>query len=51
MADDPSSEVQSPKNYTLQVGIKPQTLEQTVNMATGSGKNLVKQWGVTETAA
>jgi hypothetical protein len=51
VADDPSHEVQSPKNYTLQLGIKPQTLEQTVNMATGSGKNLVKQWGVTETAA
>lgn len=51
VADDPSHEVQSPKNYTLQVGIKPATVEQTVNMATGSGKNLVKQWGVTETAA
>jgi hypothetical protein len=51
VADDPSTEVQSPKNYTLQAGIKPQTIEQTVNMATGSGKNLVKQWGVTETAA
>jgi hypothetical protein len=51
VADDPSHEVQSPKNFTLQVGIKPATIEQTVNMATGSGKNLVKQWGVTETAA
>jgi hypothetical protein len=51
VADEPSTEVQSPKNFTLQVGIKPQTLEQTVNMATGSGKNLVKQWGITESAA
>jgi hypothetical protein len=51
VADDPSNEVQSPKNFTLQVGIKPQTLEQSVNMATGSGKNIVKQWGVTETAS
>lgn len=50
VADDPSSEVQSPKNYTLQVGIKPQTVEQTVNLATGAGKNLVKQWGITEAA-
>jgi hypothetical protein len=50
VADDPSSEVQSPKNFTLQVGIKPQTLEQTVNIATGSGKNIVKQWGITEAA-
>ncbi|HEX8540041.1 MAG TPA: hypothetical protein VF664_21455 [Cystobacter sp.] len=50
VADDPSTEVQSPKNFTLQMGIKPQTLEQTVNLATASGKNLVKQWGVTEGA-
>jgi hypothetical protein len=48
IADDPSTEVQSPKNFTLQVGIKPQTEEQSVNIATGSGKQLVKQWGVTE---
>jgi hypothetical protein len=45
IADDPSTEVQSPKNFTLQVGIKPQTEEQSVNIATGSGKQLVKQWG------
>lgn len=51
VADDPSTEVQSPKNFTLQVGIKPKTQEQTVNLATGSGKNLVKQWGITEKAA
>jgi hypothetical protein len=50
VADDPSSEVQSPKNFTMQVGIKPQTKEQSVNMATGSGKTVVKQWGVTEAA-
>lgn len=50
IADDPSTEVQSPKNFTLQVGIKPQTEEQTVNIATGSGKNLTKQWGITEAA-
>ena len=51
VADDPSNEVQSPKNYTFQVGIKPATLEQTVNMATGSSLNVSKKWGVTETAA
>ncbi|EPX55993.1 hypothetical protein D187_008248 [Cystobacter fuscus DSM 2262] len=50
VADDPSSEVQSPKNFTLQIGVKPQSLEQTVNLATASGKNLVKQWGITEGA-
>lgn len=51
VADDPSTEVQSPKNYTCQIGIKPHTTEQAVNLATGSGKNIVKQWGVTESAA
>jgi hypothetical protein len=50
VADDPSTEVQSPKNFTLQMGVKPQTEQQTVNLATASGKNLVKQWGVTEGA-
>jgi hypothetical protein len=50
VADDPSNEVQSPKNFTLQVGIKPQTLEQMVNMATGTGKNLSKIWGITADA-
>jgi len=50
VADDPSSEVQSPKNFTLQVGVKPQTLEQMVNMATGTGKNLSKIWGITADA-
>lgn len=51
VADEESREVQSPKNFTCQVGIKPATQEQAVNMATGSGKNIVKKWGVTESAA
>jgi hypothetical protein len=51
VADDPSTEVQSPKNFVCQLGIKPQTLEQAINLATGSGKNIVKKWGVTEAAA
>jgi hypothetical protein len=50
VADNPSNEVQSPKNFTLQVGIKPQTVEQTVNMATGFNKNVSKIWGVTAAA-
>jgi len=49
VADDESREVQSPKNFTMQIGIKPQPLEQSINLATGSGKNIVKQWGITET--
>lgn len=48
VADDPSTEVQEPKNFTIQIGIKPQSLEQSVNIATASGKNIVKQWGVTQ---
>lgn len=47
VADDPSNEVQSPQNFTLQIGIKPQTQEQVVHMATGLNKNLSKQWGIT----
>jgi hypothetical protein len=50
VADDPATEVQSPKNFTLQVGIKPQTEEQTVNMATGVNKNVSKVWGITAAA-
>jgi hypothetical protein len=50
VADDPSSEVQAPKNFTLQVGIKPHTTEQAINLATGSSKNIVKKWGITEAA-
>jgi len=51
IADNESTEVQSPKNFTFQVGIKPQTIEQTINVATAAAKNIVKQWGVTETKA
>jgi hypothetical protein len=51
VADNPSNEVQSPQNFVCQAGIKPATLEQAVNIATGSSKNIVKKWGVTESAA
>lgn len=50
VADAPSTEVQSPKNFTFQIGIKPQSKEQAVNVATASQKKIVKKWGVTETA-
>ena len=50
VSDDPSHEVQSPLNFTLQIGIKPATKEQQVTLATGEGKKVVKQWGVTEKA-
>src|SRR6218665_164775 len=47
VADEESSEVQSPKNFTMQLGIKPQTKEQTIEMATGFQKNVAKKWGIT----
>ena len=50
VADNESREVQSPKNFTFRIGIKPKTLEQSVNVAAASSKNIVKKWGVTETA-
>ncbi|CAM3111276.1 hypothetical protein G4177_15230 [Corallococcus sp. ZKHCc1 1396] len=51
VADNESREVQSPKNYTFTLGVKPQALEQSLNLATSSTKKLAKKWGVTETAS
>lgn len=48
IADDESREVQSPKNFTFQIGVKPQATEQSINVATADSKNIVKKWGVTE---
>lgn len=50
VADDASTEVQSPQNYALSMGVKPAPTEQTINVATGFQKNIVKKWGVTVTA-
>jgi hypothetical protein len=46
VANEPSTEVQSPENFALQVGIKPQTEEQMVHLATAHTKNLSKVWGI-----
>jgi hypothetical protein len=46
VASEPSSEVQSPEVFALQVGIKPQTEEQMVHLATAYNKNLSKLWGI-----
>ena len=46
VANDESTEVQSPQNFTMQLGIKPQTKEQTIEMATGFQKNVAKKWGI-----
>ncbi|MBZ4396698.1 MULTISPECIES: hypothetical protein [unclassified Myxococcus] len=50
VAENASREVQSPKNFTFQIGVKPKTVEQSINVAAASSKNIVKKWGVTETA-
>jgi hypothetical protein len=47
VADDPSREVQSPENYAVQVGIKPQPSAQTVTVATSFSDKVVKAWGLT----
>lgn len=46
IADEPSSEVQSPENYAFQIGIKPQPSAQTLHIATAHQKNFVKAWGL-----
>ena len=46
VADDSSNEVQSPKNFAFQIGIRPAPVSQSVNLAVGGGKKLVKQWGI-----
>lgn len=46
VADDPSPEVQSPENYTFQLGIKPQPSAQVVTVATSFSDKVVKAWGM-----
>lgn len=46
-ADEPSAEVQSPKNFAFSIGIKPEPLEQSITLGFADTKNVVKQWGVT----
>lgn len=47
VADQASSEVQSPENYTFNTGIKPQPTAQSLTIASSSKKNVVKAWGLT----
>lgn len=46
VADDPSTEVQSPINYALSVGIKPQPISHGITLATADQKNVIKSWGL-----
>jgi len=46
VADDASSEVQSPQNYSFQTGVKPQPSAQTLTVATSFSDKIVKSWGL-----
>lgn len=47
LSDDPATEVQSPINYGLSLGVTPQEKEQSITLATGDQQNVVKSWGLT----
>jgi|SRR4051812_47919377 hypothetical protein len=51
VADDFSSEVQSPENYAFQIGVKPQPSSQQVTVATSFSVKVVKPWGITVAAS
>jgi len=44
---DQSMEVVSPKNFTMELGVMPEDLEQDTHMAMSVSDKLVKRWGVT----
>jgi hypothetical protein len=46
VADDASTEVQSPENYAFQIGVKPQPAAQTITVATSFTVKIVKAWGL-----
>ena len=46
VADDASTEVQSPENYAFQIGVKPQPSAQVVTVATSFSDKVVKSWGM-----
>ena len=46
VADDASTEVQSPLNYAFQIGIKPQASEQILYLAVGEQMQITKAWGL-----
>ena len=45
VADGPAHEIQSPLNFTFQIGINP-VGQQIIPLATAPGKNLIKPWGL-----
>jgi len=44
---DQAAEVVSPKNFTMNLGVMPEDLEQETHMAMSVSDKLVKRWGVT----
>ncbi|GAB4556931.1 MAG: hypothetical protein Tsb0020_00600 [Haliangiales bacterium] len=46
VSDDASMEVQSPENYSMSIGIKPQPEAQQVTIATSFSNKVVKSWGL-----
>ena len=47
VADDPSTEVQSPENYAFMIGIKPKADKaQSLTIATSTGGKVAKAWGL-----
>jgi hypothetical protein len=46
VADDMSTQVQSPENYTFNIGVKPQPTAQTLTVTVADTKNITKAWGV-----
>ena len=47
VSDYPSTEVQSPENYTFHIGIKPQPTAQNLHLATAVDKKVAMSWGLT----
>lgn len=48
VSDFPSTEVESPENFSFHIGVKPQPTSQTVTIATSTTDKIVKQWGFTK---
>jgi hypothetical protein len=46
VANEPSTEVQSPLNFVFNIGIKPQPSAQKITLASGDAKNVVRAWGI-----
>jgi hypothetical protein len=51
VADDPSTEVQSPRNYQFTISIKPKSIDQEIYLAVGEKRKKASMWGVKEKAA